>query len=179
IKKPHFEAGARNSGVSLQTRYEWFMGWKEKDLDYTNNCMFIDGAGFHINIRNNWARSPTGTRAVVKTAKTRVISHMVIVRSASCRFEKNPKPETDTVAKKKIKSNIGKKRGIAEANDDEGIREDDTSAVDAKLAPKGTTAAHFIKFINELLDIMDEDESLKGSYLVIDNASIRKSKPMI
>ena len=52
-------------------------------------------------------------------------------------------------------------------NDDEGTQENDTSVVDVKPAPKGTTAAHFIKFVNGFLDIMDEDESLKDSYLVM------------
>ncbi|KAG1448508.1 hypothetical protein G6F56_008922 [Rhizopus delemar] len=185
IKKPHFEAEARNSVANLQTRYEWFMDWKEKDLDYTNNCVFIDEAGFHINMRNNWARSPAGTRAVVKTAKTRVTSHSVIgaIHSSAVLHvvlkKPPPKPEKNTAAKKKRKGNSGKKRGVAETNDDEGNHEDDTSPVDIKPAPKGTTTAHFIKFVNELLDIMDEDESLKGSYLVMDNASIHKSKSMI
>ncbi|RCH88390.1 hypothetical protein CU097_010924 [Rhizopus azygosporus] len=87
--------------------------------------------------------------------------------------------ELDTVDKKKRKNNSGKKWGVAETNDDEGTQEDDTSAVDVKPAPKGTITTHFIKFVNELLDIMDEDESLKNSYLVVDNARIHKSKPMI
>jgi hypothetical protein len=51
--------------------------------------------------------------------------------------------------------------------------------VDVKPAPKSTTTAHFIKFANELLNIMDEYASLKGSYLVMDNSSTHKSKPMI
>ncbi|KAI9246041.1 hypothetical protein EDC94DRAFT_500354, partial [Helicostylum pulchrum] len=42
---------------------------------------------------------------------------------------------------------------------------------------KGTTTAHFVKFMNELLDIMDMDESLKGRYLVMDNCTIHKSHP--
>ncbi|KAG0777346.1 hypothetical protein G6F22_011935 [Rhizopus arrhizus] len=137
-------------------------------------------------MRNNWARSPAGTRAVVKTAKIRVTSHLVIgaIHSSAVLHvvlkKPPPKPELDTVAKKKRKGNSGKKRGVAETtNDDEGTKEDDTSVVDVKLAPKGTTTAHFIKFVNELLNIRDEDESLKGGYLVIDNASIHKSKPMI
>ena len=33
--------------------------------------------------------------------------------------------------------------------------------------------------MNELLDIMDMDEGLKGSYLVMDNCTIHKSYPMI
>ncbi|CEI98953.1 hypothetical protein RMCBS344292_13048 [Rhizopus microsporus] len=136
-------------------------------------------------MRNNWVRSPAGTRAVAKTAKTRVAFHSAIgaIHSSAVLhvvLKKPPsKPEAGTVAKKKRKGNSGKKRGVAETNDDEGTQEDDNSAVDVKPAPKGTTTAHFIKFVNELLDIMDEGESLKGSYLVMDNASIHKSKPMI
>lgn len=41
VKKPHFEAEVRNSVDNLETRYEWFMNWKDKDLDYTKNCVFI------------------------------------------------------------------------------------------------------------------------------------------
>ena len=88
-------------------------------------------------------------------------------------------PELDTVDKKKWKNNSGKKRDVAETNDDEGTQEDDTSAVDVQPALKGTTTAQFVEFVDELLDIMDGDESLKGSCLVMNNASIYKSKPMI
>ncbi|EIE76998.1 hypothetical protein RO3G_01702 [Rhizopus delemar RA 99-880] len=48
-----------------------------------------------------------------------------------------------------------------------------------KSVPKGKTTAHFHKFMNELLAIMDLDQTFKGNYIVIDNASIHKSKPMI
>jgi transposase len=33
--------------------------------------------------------------------------------------------------------------------------------------------------MNELLDVMDLDKNLKGSYIVMDNASIHKSQPII
>jgi transposase len=33
--------------------------------------------------------------------------------------------------------------------------------------------------MNEFLNVMDLDETLKGSYIVMDNASIHKSKPML
>ncbi|KAI9273353.1 hypothetical protein EDC94DRAFT_494156, partial [Helicostylum pulchrum] len=52
---------------------------------------------------------------------------------------------------------------------------DDTEA--NRVPFKGITTAHFIKFVNELLDIMDMDESLKGSYLVMDSCTIHKSHP--
>ncbi|KAI9263879.1 hypothetical protein EDC94DRAFT_494727, partial [Helicostylum pulchrum] len=56
------------------------------------------------------------------------------------------------------------------------IEESSTSENNKPIA-KGTTAAHFMKFMNELLDIMDTDESLIGSYLVMDNCIIYKSHP--
>lgn len=78
VKKPTFEAEARNDDTNLQTRYNWFMQWKDSDLDFTKNCVFIDEAGFNINMRNNWARSAVGTRAIVTIPKTRAPSHSVI-----------------------------------------------------------------------------------------------------
>jgi hypothetical protein len=47
VKKPYFEPEVRNSVENLQTRFEWFMKWKDSDLDFTKNCIFIDEAGFH------------------------------------------------------------------------------------------------------------------------------------
>lgn len=44
-----FEPEVRNSVGSLQTRFEWFIEWKDSDLDFTINCIFIDEAEFHIN----------------------------------------------------------------------------------------------------------------------------------
>lgn len=71
VKRPTIEPEVRNSETNLQTRYEWFMEWKDSDLHYTKNCIFIDEAGFHINLRNNWARSAVGTPAKVIIPKTK------------------------------------------------------------------------------------------------------------
>lgn len=78
IKKPTFDPKVRNSDDNLQTRYEWFMKWKDSNLDYTNNCVFIDEAGFNINMRNNWARSVVGAPAQVEVEKVRSPSHTII-----------------------------------------------------------------------------------------------------
>ncbi|RCH78152.1 hypothetical protein CU098_002169, partial [Rhizopus stolonifer] len=50
MKKVTFEAEARNSKENLQQRFDWFMQWKDSDIDFTGNCVFIDEAGFHINM---------------------------------------------------------------------------------------------------------------------------------
>jgi hypothetical protein len=39
--------------------------------------------------------------------------------------------------------------------------EESTVIENSKPVAKGTTTAHFVKFMNELLDIMDMDESLR------------------
>lgn len=78
VKRPTFEAKIRNSVDNLQTRYDWFMKWKDSDIDFDKNCVFIDKASFNINMRNNWARSAVGTPAFVKLKKTRSPSHTII-----------------------------------------------------------------------------------------------------
>lgn len=41
------------------------------DLDYTNNCVFIDEAAFHFNLKRSFAWSKKGTSATVKVPKRR------------------------------------------------------------------------------------------------------------
>lgn len=82
------------------------MGWKDSDLDFTRNCIFIDGAGFHINLRNNWARPKKGSTAVVKQPKTRATSHTIMgaIHSSSIIHvairKPLPRKETQTAKKK-------------------------------------------------------------------------------
>ncbi|KAG0743125.1 hypothetical protein G6F57_011185 [Rhizopus arrhizus] len=57
--------------------------------------------------------------------------------------------------------------------------EESTVIENNKPVAKGTTTAHFVRYINELLDIMDMDESLMGSYLVMEYCTIYKSHPTI
>lgn len=49
---------------------------------------------------------------------------------------------------------------------------------EVEAPPKRITTAHYIKFINELFDVMDRDETMKKDYWVMDNATIQKSLPM-
>jgi hypothetical protein len=57
--------------------------------------------------------------------------------------------------------------------------EKSTAIENNKPVAKGTTTAHFVRFINELLDFMDMDESLMGRYLVMNYCTIHKSHLMI
>ncbi|CEP09722.1 hypothetical protein [Parasitella parasitica] len=195
VKRPTFEAEVRNSAENLQTRYELFMQWKDSNLDFTQNCVFIDESGFNINLRNTWARSKKGTPAIVEIPKTKAVSHTIIgaINASSILYValKKPPPKKEREKKttastpKKRKVNKGKKRPVDDFIIEEppieyiDLPEDVGGGKEIAQPPKGTTTAHFIKFMNELLDIMDLDEGLKGSYIVMDNCTIHKSAPMI
>lgn len=47
VKYPTFEAVARNDPDNLEKRFQWFQLYKDTDLDYLRNCVFIVEAGFH------------------------------------------------------------------------------------------------------------------------------------
>lgn len=53
--------------------------------------------------------------------------------------------------------------------------EENTVIENNKPITKGTTTPHFVKFMNELLDIMDMD----GGLIATDNSTIHKSHSMI
>ncbi|KAG1474713.1 hypothetical protein G6F56_000181 [Rhizopus delemar] len=181
IKKPLFEPEIRNSPENMETRFEWFMKWKDSNLDFTKNRVFIDEAGFHINIRNNWARSKKGSPAIVKQSTTRAVTHTIIstIHSSSIVHfvmkKPPPRKEKQSISKKR-KTNNGTKRIVTEVDVKDPEFEYHT---DNKPVAKGTTTAHFVKFMNALLDIIDLNKNLKGNYIVMDNASIHKSKLMI
>lgn len=179
VKKPHFESEKRNSPENLQERYEWFMKWKDSDADFTKNCIFIDESGFHINMRKNYAWSRKSERAVVKLPQTRAASHTIIGAVSTkgvihiALRKPPPPPAKDT--KKRARDNKGKKRAVTAVEEEADTT---TSDYSQKPPPKGTTSAHYTKFINELLDILDDMGDMKGSYLVMDNCSIHGSKLM-
>jgi transposase len=50
---------------------------------------------------------------------------------------------------------------------------------DIATASKDINTVLFVKFLNIFLDMMNLDESLKGNYVVMDNCTIHKPKPMI
>lgn len=43
---------------------------------------------------------------------------------------------------------------------------------DRIYVPKGTTSGHYLNFINDTMDIMDEFPEMKGVFIVMNNAPI-------
>ena len=71
FKKAYFYSTERNSPEKIQERYEWVVRWSNTDLDFENNCVFLDESAFHINLKRTMAWSKKGERAIVETPKTR------------------------------------------------------------------------------------------------------------
>lgn len=71
LKRAHFHSVERNSPAKLEERYQWVKKWQDTDMDYMSNCVFVDEAAFHINMKRSFAWSKKGTRAVVQVPKTR------------------------------------------------------------------------------------------------------------
>ncbi|GAA5812656.1 hypothetical protein MFLAVUS_006113 [Mucor flavus] len=57
--------------IMNKARLNWMTKRNETDMDYMSNCVFIDEAAFHINMKRSFTWSKVGTRAVIKTPKTR------------------------------------------------------------------------------------------------------------
>ena len=146
----------RNCSDTLEKRAQFIKEWKEKGMRFMQICVFIDESGFDINMRRSRGWSTRGTQAVIETSSARAVSHTVIgaitahgVLNISLR---------DTGNTKKRKVDGAKKRKATDAA--------------VKAIPKGTTTGHYVQFISDTMDIMDEYDYMKGFHLVMDNAPI-------
>ena len=122
-------------------------------MDFTSNCVFIDEAAFHINLKRNFSWPKEGSCAVVKVPRTRakttailgVISPFGVVNISVRR------PRALDQSKKR-KVNGGTKAKVSNNG--------------------GTVVGHYFNFISSVLDIMDRHEQFRGHYLVMDSAPI-------
>lgn len=154
---------ARTSEKSLQRRKETVLKWKfDEAMDWHNNCIFIDEAGFNMHLRRNFGRSKRGipAKAVVPTNRgTNVtIVGAICERGIIALTLRKPK----AVQKKKRGSNKKRKRedgGPVNVPEINGI--------------VGTRSEHFLQFIVGLMDTLDK-HGMRGRYFIMDNAAIHK-----
>lgn len=150
---------SRHSPENLEARYKWTNKWViNSDMDYLENCAFVDGTGFNINIRSPFARSIKGTPEIVETPTTRAITYTVL--GALTAKDVINLEIREPLKPKKIKIAGGQKR---------------KSPVGKKM-PKRTVTGHYMRFIAKTLDEMDKVLEMKGFYIVMDNAPINTSQ---
>ncbi|KAK4509679.1 uncharacterized protein ATC70_006981 [Mucor velutinosus] len=154
LKRAHFHSVERNCLEKITARKEWVEKWMATDMDYMSNCVFIDEAAFHINMKRSIAWSKVGTRAVVKIPKTRAKTTTIL--GATCAFGvvniKVRRPRVMPTSKKR--KTVG-------------------SSGQAQTQSKGTVTGHYFNFISDTMDEMDKHpEIFKDNYLIMDNAPI-------
>ncbi|KAG1135061.1 hypothetical protein G6F37_007927 [Rhizopus arrhizus] len=122
------------------------------DVDYMNNCVFIDESGFNANLRRTqgWAPKEETAKVKVLTAKANSISILDAIS-----------------AKYLIKISLRKPMHSSKKRKLAGGR---------KLQAKDTVTNHYVNFIKDVLAEMDKFPEMKGQYLIMDNAPIHTGK---
>lgn len=146
---------ARNSPKTLEALAKWVEEWLQKGLHFMQNCVFLE-AGFDINMRHSRGWSRRDTPAIIESPSARCVSHTIIGAISAFGVVNVSIREPGNVKKRKV---VGAKKGKTPG---------DTSAT----IPKGTTAGHYVQFISDTFDIMDEFPNMKGFHIVMNNAPI-------
>ncbi|KAG2199315.1 hypothetical protein INT47_012949 [Mucor saturninus] len=146
---------ARRNHIDVITqRRESVEEWiANEDMDFEKNCVFIDEAGFNINITCNrgWSKKGKPAKAIVPTSRSTSITILGAISTDGVIDISLRKP-TSTMGIKKRKVN-GKE-----------------VVVNGRV---GTRSSHFMSYLNSMMDCLDRN-GLQGYYLVMDNAPIHK-----
>ena len=155
FKQARLQSVERNSPEKIEERYQWVKRWAETDMDFTSNCVFIDEAAFHINLRRNYSWSKEGDRAIVKVPKTRAKTTTILGAISPFGVVNISVRRPRALAPLKKRKAAGRSTSKASSN-------------------SGTVTGHYFNFISSVLDVMDRHEEFKHHYLIMDNAPIHK-----
>lgn len=156
LKKLEKLPAARSTERVLKLRKEKIEEWElTPSLDFTKNCVFIDEAGFNLHIQRGCDRSLMGTPAkgIVPTARGVTITILGAISEAGVIDISLKKPQAVAMSKK---------------------RKGDDKVVNITNARIGTRTEHYLTYLSNVMDVLDR-HSMKGYYLVMDNAPIHTS----
>ncbi|KAG1139595.1 hypothetical protein G6F37_009643 [Rhizopus arrhizus] len=151
--------GARTSKENVQKRYDWVVKWSNMDMVFSRNCIFIDEAGFGINMRASRSWAPRGQMAVTTTPTTKGPSHAILGAISSVGVVNL------SICIPKQTSKVRKVQGGRKRKNPEASNED---------VPKSITAGHYMRSIQETLDVLDKYGQMGDFYFIMDNAPIHK-----
>ncbi|KAG2191936.1 hypothetical protein INT47_012019 [Mucor saturninus] len=160
FKKAYYYPTERNSPEKIQQRYEWVINWSKTDIDYQSNCVFIDEAAFHVNLKRTMAWSKKGERAIVETPITRAQTTNILGAISSHGII--------NVKVRRPYQSVSKKRKILKTPST-------TSDSTGPIKTTGTVTGHYFNFIASTLNVLDQHEQFKGFYIVMDNVPIHKN----
>jgi hypothetical protein len=125
-------------------------------MNYATNCVFIDEAAFHINLKRGFSWSKKGTRSIVEVPKTRAKTTTIMGVVSAHRAVK-----VSVRLLKALPPNKKRKKG---------------SGTKAAADKGGTKGGHYFNIIKSCLDEMDKHDIFKGNFLIMDNAPIHMNK---
>ncbi|GAN06739.1 conserved hypothetical protein [Mucor ambiguus] len=154
LKRAHFHSVDRNSLRKIKERREWVEKWMDTNIDYMNNCVFIDEAAFYINMKRTFAWSKVGTKAVFKVPKTRAKTTAILGATSA-------QGVVDIKVRRPRVLPSSKKRKTA------------GSSGSSQKQSRGTVTGHYFNFLNDTMDVMDKfPDVFKDNYLIMDNTPI-------
>lgn len=116
-------------------------------MNYLTNCVFVDEAGFNINMRSHNARSVRGTPEIVETPTT----HTILGATTA--------------------------QGVISVEIREPLMEAERERCpQRKKITKGTVTGYYMKLISKTLDEMDRFPEIRNFYIVMGNAPIHTSQ---
>ncbi|KAG0980959.1 hypothetical protein G6F29_007434 [Rhizopus arrhizus] len=141
---------------TLRLRHEVVSKWKEIGVDFRNNCVFVDEAGFNTHMIRGRAWSKVGEPANVTVHKQRGANISIvgcIAYFGTVNFSKvEPLTKTDAEKLEQEYANPATKK--RKAKDPEK----------KKPLKKGTTAYHIVKFLEAIMDTLDK-HGKKGFFI--------------
>lgn len=166
LKRASLYNEERDAERTLRLRHEVVSKWKEIGVDFRNNCVFVDEAGFNTHMIRGRAWSKVGEPANVTVHKQRGANISIvgcIAYFGTVNFSKvEPLTKTDAEKLEQEYANPATKK--RKAKDPEK----------KKPLKKGTTAYHIVKFLEAIMDTLDK-HGKKGFFIVMDNCRIHHS----
>lgn len=74
LKRAQLEPEERNAPERIQARKVWVEEALAMGVDYMNNCVFIDEAGFNANLRRTQGWAPVGETPIVKVLTAKCVN---------------------------------------------------------------------------------------------------------
>ncbi|KAG1302079.1 hypothetical protein G6F64_011237 [Rhizopus arrhizus] len=139
IKSVTRHSAERNSPKTIKARAVWVAEWSAKEIDYYNNCIFIDESGFNLNMTRGKVWSRRDEPAIVASSSTRAISKTALGAVSSSSIINVSVKEPGNLKIRRVAGATKRKPPGDRLN-----------------VPKGSTGGHFMQFIAGTMDIMDQ-----------------------
>jgi transposase len=156
----------RDAPRTIELRFNIITQWRAAGVNFNENCVFVDEAGFHSQMMRGRAWSKKGDPALVKVHTQKGVNISIVgcisPFGTICFSKVEPLKKSDAakIEKEFPEASPSKKRKA------------ESKPIQLK---KGTTAYHIVKFMESVMDILDKHNK-KGMFIVMDNCRIHHSR---